>query len=188
MGLYEGFGEAVQDYAESLALALAVTVILYLSVFVFEAIFVSGYGLSAPFSQFLSVASRASMGMLIDPRSMINIYRWLLFAVSILSGVSSWIFIILKAAKNPWWGLGYAIASAILSPLSLLVFVPLLLISFAGGYASSIILKVLPEVTGMVDPISDALFALFGSVIGEIIGVITALFVRRLLSRYGEEL
>jgi len=190
MDLYNGFSKAVEDYAESLVLALillAIAVILYFPAFMFVGIFAS-YGFSASFSQTLSsAASGASVGMLVGPRSVINVYRSLLFAVSILSGgVCNWIFIILRAAKDPWWVVGYSIASVILAPLSPLVFVPP--ISFAAGYTlSSIILEVLPDLVGMVDPAFDALLALVGSVIGGVMGAVVALFGNRSSSCCSED-
>jgi len=116
--------------------------------------------------------------MLIDPRFIINVYRLLLFIASVLSGgICNWIFIILRAAKDPWWGIGYAVASVILASLPSLVFA-LPILSVVNHMLSSDILEVLPDVVEMVDPASDALLALFGLVIGGI-GAVVVAFVSR---------
>jgi len=87
--------------------------------------------------------------------------------VSFLTGCASGVYVVVRAVKDPGWGIGYSVTLLVLSTLATSI---LALLIFSQIH--SFTLDVLPSLSEMVDPSTNVLLAILGSIIGVIIGML----------------
>jgi len=175
MGWYEGVDEAVDDFVQGLVVSLyVIAVAIYFASALHIYSYISAYRLSAPVLHILSANSGSNIGTLVDFRGVAENVRVLMAVFSSLTECASVIYVMVRAAKDPGWGVGYSITLLLLSALATLV-LALLVCSQLYSFASD----VLPSLSEMVNPSTDVLAALFGSIVGIAIGMLSDYYLLR---------
>jgi len=175
MGWYEGVDEAVDDFVQGLVISLyIIAVAIYIASALYIYSYISAYRLSAPVLHILSANSGSNIGMLVDFRSVIGNVRVLMVVFSSLTECASMIYVMVKAVKDPGWGVSYSITLLVLSTLATPM-LALLVYSQLYSFASD----VLPSLSEIVNPSTDILIALFGSMIGIAIGMLSNYYLLR---------
>jgi len=176
MSWYEGVNEAVDDFVQRLVISLyIIAVVIYLAEFAYIHSYISAYRLSAPVLHILSTNSGSNIEMPVDFRGVVEIVRVLMAVFSSLTECASIIYVMVKAAKDPGWGIGYSITLPLLNTLATLV-LALLVYSQLYSFASDI----LPSLLEIVDPSADVLAALSGLMVGIIIGGLGGYYLRNI--------
>jgi len=175
MSWYEGVNEAVDDFVQRLVILLYImAVVFYLAAFAYIHSYILAYRLSAPVLYILSTNSESNIEMPVDFRGVVEIVRVLMAVFSSLTECASIIYVMVKTVKDPGWGIGYSVTLLVLSTLATLV-LALLAYSQLYSFASDI----LPSLSEIIDPSTDVLTALFGSMVGIIIGVLSGYYLLR---------
>jgi len=168
MSWYEGVNEAVDDFVQGLVISLyIIAVAIYLAAFAYMHSYISAYRLSAPVLHILSTNSGSNIEMPVDFRSVVEVVRLLVVIFSFLTESAGGIYVVVRAVKDPGWGIGYSVTLLVLSTLATSI---LALLIFSQIH--SFTLDVLPSLSEMVDPSTNVLLAILGSIIGVIIGML----------------
>jgi len=166
-----GWYEAVDDFVQRLVISLYIIAAV---IYIVSASYISAYRFSASVLHILYTNSGSNIEMLVDFRGVVKSVRVLMAAFSSLTECASVIYVMMRAAKDPGWGVSYSITLLLLSILATLV-LALLVYSQLYSYASD----VLPSLSEIVDPSTDVLIALFGSIVGIAIGMLSSYYLLR---------
>jgi len=136
----EGFSEAVNDLLRAFAFVLIILILF--SVITIVNNFVAAIGSPT----------------LIDAKTIVE----LMLLISIPMGVVGGVRLVLKAVRDPDWGISYAIALLLLS----FVGIPIILVLL-----QNLRLSISQNILDIVDPSTSILLALVGAIIGIVIGI-----------------